>query len=753
MDSGWRLAEDAFDINTNRGYEGLFTLGSGALHVRGSLEEHLRDAPQNLTYLRRPTNTTVEVFPDRKAKWGTYVPGVYGDHPLLLREMANLPWFLELIPEVGGERLDLETSQISAYRRELRLDTATLRRSLRWTTRSGAALELVFERFVSAARRRLCLQRLTVSADRPVTLRLRAGIDADVRTGGYDHFKQTAFSQPGAATIACRVTTDAGSEVQTVTRLLAPAERLTVHNEERRAWLLAEIPLVPGQPVTVEKRSAVATGHDPTDAAYRDPVVWLDALAGHDYEALHAEHAAIWRERWRETDVIIEGDEAAQLGLRVYLYHLMRAHPGDSRYSIEAKGYAGDAYRGSFFWDTEIYMLPFFLYSQPGRARELLDFRLQSLPGAQANATRYGYSGARYPWMSDSEGNETCSGWEYADHEVHVSADVVYALDHYARATGDDDYLRGPAAEVILETARCWLERIDWRRGEDHPSLLGVMGPDEYTPISDNNSFTNRMVNYALELAAQITPDADESAAFRRAAALPIPRSENDPRLVLQCEGFERLADLDFDRFWPDRGRGIAAQVSQERLYRSKALKQADVLLLMALFPHEFEDDEIRAAWEYYLPLTSHDSSLSAGVHALIALRLGMMPTALDFWRQSLEIDLDIESGGASNGMHIAAAGILWQIAVLGFGGLLPATQSDMLALAPELPPEWTRLAFPVCWRGRRYAVDIHQDAAGTVSVEIDLREGEAGAVRVYGLWQRIQPGRPEVFVKERTEI
>ncbi|MBU0616438.1 MAG: glycoside hydrolase family 65 protein, partial [Planctomycetes bacterium] len=409
---------------------------------------------------------------------------------------------------------------------------------------------------------------------------------------------------------------------------------------------------------------------------------------------------------------VIEGDERSQLALRASLYHLLRVHvPSDDRVAIDGKGYAGEAYWGRYFWDSEMFLLPFYLYTDPPRAHTLADFRVNTLDGARRNAERYGYVGARYAWESDADGNECCPNWQYADHEVHVTADVVYGLAHYARGVGDENYLRGQAAQVVVETARYWMQRLDWRAGEDHPSLLGVMGPDEYTPISNNNAYTNRLVKFALELAAEVGyaggASREECEAFARAAeGLPIPRHQ-DGLLVLQCEGFDDLAEPRFEELWKDRRKTFGAQVSQERLYRSKCLKQADVLLMMMLFPHEFSDAEVRRAWEYYEPLTTHDSSLSACVHAIVACRLGLIDEAWGFWNMAAGIDLDVEQGGAAEGIHISNAAGLWQIAVCGFAGMKTALQSDLLTFEPRLPAQWSRLAFPVAWKGAQVSVEI----------------------------------------------
>jgi len=733
----WSIVESPFRVERAKAYEGLFTLGSGCLHVRGSLEEHLADAPQNLTYVRMPANVTSEKFPEAKVRWGTYVPGLFGRHPLLNNEMINLPWFLGLTPIIDGERLDMERCDVRDYRRELHLDTATLTRTFRWVTREGRQVRATFERFISAARPRLCVQRMRLYAPNAADVTVAAGLDADVRTNGYDHFSDVVVTWAEPDGIDCRIRTDGGDEVRMATRVRAPAAKWKYETGPRAAGLTAVFHIPAEGELGIEKRTVVTTSRDLRPSA---PAALLAEAQCLSFEQLHEEHAAIWRKRWDSCDVVIEGDEASQMAMRASLFHLLRAHvPDDPRVAIDAKGYAGEAYWGRYFWDTEMYLLPFFLYTDPVRARTLVDFRVRSLEGAMRNAARYGYSGARYAWESDAEGNECCPNWPYADHEVHVTADVVYGLVHYARATGDDDYLRGPPARVLAETARYWQERIDTRPGDGHPSVLGVMGPDEYTPISSNNAYTNRMVRFALEAAAEFGGAAgasqEECDHWRRLAqALPIPRA-GDGVLVLQCEEFERLAEPRFDEFWRDRSRTFAAQVSQERLYRTKCLKQADVLMLMYLFPDEFGDTEVRRAWDYYVPYTTHDSSLSAGVHAIVAARLGLAEEAWAFWERARGIDLDIEHGGAAEGIHIANAGAVWQMAVLGFAGMRSAVQSDRLTFRPRLPAAWTRLAFPLVWRCVPLFVDIRRDR-----VAVTNRGSRTLDVRVFDHTRAVPP-------------
>ena len=740
MSDTWTIRREGFDPDTNPAVEGLFALGNGYLHVRGCLEEHLADAPQNRDFNFASQNVTAAKFPATKAKWGTYVPGVYANHPARNRELVNLPWFLALAPVVDGERLDLAACDVSEHVRLLDLRAATLNRSLIWRTRSGATVEATWRMFACADRPHLFIQQMALRSDRDVDLAVVAAIEADVRTCGYDHLAEvTVEADADAAEIDCRAATPDEDSAFMVSRLAGDFDWQALH-EDRRAALGGRIDLPAGQGVVIEKRTAVTTSRDEHTTA---PQEVLDAVAHLTCEDLHESHAALWAYRWDRCDVVIEGDERSQAAMRCSLYHLLRVHPdGDSRVAIDAKGYAGDAYYGRFFWDTEMYLLPFYAYTDPPRARTLVDFRIRGLDAARANAAAGGYRGARYPWQTAEDGGEQTFNWQYRDHEIHVSADVVYAACHYAAATGDDGVLTGRGAEMVADVGRFWLDRLD--TGPDgRPALLGVMGPDEHAPLTHNNAFTKRMVQFALAAAAGpvgaaggATPD--ERLAFSEACeALPIVRSQADPRLVLQHEAFERLAAPRFD-LWADRSKPCARFVSQERLYRSRNLKQADVLMLMALFPHEFSDEEVRVAWDYYVPVTTHDSSLSKGIHAIVARRLHLADEAWGFWQDSCGVDLD---GGSAEGVHIAAAGANWMMAVLGFAGVATAMEADVLTVRPFLPAAWRRLAFPLQWKGTPVTIAITRDRT-----EVTNRGDRPLPVCVAGHTCTLAPGQTETF-------
>ena len=298
-----RIVETSFNPETALAYEGLFTIGSGYLHIRGSLEEHLSNAPQNIPYMRMPGNVSAEKFGGVCAKWGTYVPGVFGKHPLLNREMVNLPWFLDLAPVSGGERLDMRTSRIRDYRRELDLRTATLSRSLTWLPRNGPPVRVHFERFISAVRPNLCVQRLTLTPERRVAIKIVAGIDGDVLTSGYDHLTHVAVKRAGKNGLTSNTVTDSGDKVRIVSRLSPVNASWRFKGGKRSGQLAAVFTVKAGDEIVIEKRTAVSTSRDLVKCSAES---LLSGAAALSFEQLHAEHEAVWKKRWAGADVEID---------------------------------------------------------------------------------------------------------------------------------------------------------------------------------------------------------------------------------------------------------------------------------------------------------------------------------------------------------------------------------------------------------------------------------------------------------------
>ena len=397
---------------------------------------------------------------------------------------------------------------------------------------------------------------------------------------------------------------------------------------------------------------------------------------------------------------------------------------------MDPKGSTTEAYYGSVFWDYECFMLPFFIYTHPDLARTGPAFRYWSLEAARELARECDYPGAKYPWQSDSFGKETCVPWQYADHQVHISADVAMGVWHYVNATGDMNFLYEKGAEIIIETARFWTKRVDRLPGKEGVQILGVMGPDEYKPITNNNAFTNFVARLNLNLAVQVAGEMklnaphqydrlaekiklsdNELGDFMHIAAeinLPVDTEHN---IIWQCDHFDTdYAEIDIQGMWKDRSRLFGFYVTQEKRYRSKVIKQADVLALIGVFPDSFTPEQKAASFKYYEPFTIHDSSNSFTHRQMVAANLGWSEVAYESWLRAIDIDFgNLPRSG--EGLHYANVGGMWQQVVFGFCGLASALNKNCLVFKPCLPKAIKSICFPLLWKGKKLSVTVTHES------------------------------------------
>ena len=532
----------------------------------------------------------------------------------------------------------------------------------------------------------------------------------------------------------------------------------------------------PGQIVSFERMVALTRtdgGEVDTGERARNE---LEAAQRIGWRGVLAEHEAAWSRRWDCSDVVVEGDVGAQQALRFALYHLISAaDPMDDRVSIGARGLTGEDYHGHVFWDTEIYLVPFYIMTWPEAARALLMYRFHTLAGARAKAVRMGWRGALYAWESADTGDETApeqvigpdrqvirvlSGQQ----EQHISADVAYAVWQYWQATRDESFLLEAGAEILLETGRFWASRAGLEAdGLRH--IRGVIGPDEYHENVDDNAFTNVMARWnirrALDAAALLRerwPERwsdisnrlglvdSELEEWRRAAETIVTGFDRQTGLFEQFAGYFGLEDIDLAGY---AGRSVPMDVvlGRERTQRSQVVKQADVVALLALLPEEFEGEAAAANFRYYERRCGHGSSLSRAMHALVAARLGEDETALRYFQETAAIDLADTCAAIAGGVHVAAQGGIWMTAVFGFAGL--ALQAQSLAFAPRLPAGWRSLTFRVAWRGRRLKIGI--DQARHV-LEATLEAGEAMTILVNGEQHKLGIGPVKVALFGRLD-
>ena len=523
---------------------------------------------------------------------------------------------------------------------------------------------------------------------------------------------------------------------------------------------------VPGQVVEFER--LVAFGRSPvgSEAAGSYARAELETAIRLGSAGVTRAHETAWAERWSSSDIEIEGDLAAQKALRFASFHLNgAADPDDETISIGARGLTGEDYAGHVFWDTEIFLLPFYTLTWPRAARALLMYRFHTLDGARKKAKHLGWTGALYAWESADTGADVTPAHSVAPdrkvldilcgvQEQHISADVAYAVWQYWTVTGDAEFMRDAGAEILLETARFWVSRaLPEADGRRH--IRGVIGPDEYHETIDDNAFTNVMARWNIErgietadLLRRLWPDRwaelsarlglDETEIARWAAAAEAIATGIDPRtgFIEQFEGFSGLEAIDLAAY---AGRSVPMDVvlGRDRTAKAQVIKQADVVALIALLPDALPVGSAVSNFAYYEPKCSHGSSLSTAMHGFVAARLGQADKALDYYRRTAAIDLDETRAAIGGGVHMAALGGLWMMTIFGFAGVFFA--SDGIGLRPQLPTEWTGLRFPLQWHGRRLKVVIE---TVTCLISVQLQTGEAMAIHFGAERYWLTPGQ-----------
>lgn len=483
---------------------------------------------------------------------------------------------------------------------------------------------------------------------------------------------------------------------------------------EDGAGLRFTAPIAAGDTLTIEKLTAITTSrdHDPMPAPL--PASW-------SFDGLERENKKLWADKWEMAGITIEGDADAQTAMRYVIYQLIvNCSARDDTVSIGARGLTHTRYKGCYFWDTDLFMLPFYLYTDPPAARSLSRFRVNTLPQAKAHARKMNGAGARYPWMVAFDGTEQCETWDIGCSEVHVTADVAYALGQYMENTQDKEFFLNGGAEALVETARFWVSRYTPEPGTGLVNLLFCKGPDEYCGITSNNLFTNMMVQHNLELAIRaadalsrldgeqyrrlgVTAEERESWA-RLCRSIKLPRDPVSGRWRTD-DTFHLLEPVD-SRLLKAGNEASYRQVCFDRLQRYKVVKQADVLLLMTRLPERFSAAERLAAWEDFEPLCLHDSTLSFASHALFAAQNGLTEQAEDYFQKALFLDLrDIMGNTGKEGLHMAGLGETWQTVVFGFAGLHFVDGEPRLE--PHLPAGWSQMAFSFMYNGKRFFANI----------------------------------------------
>jgi trehalose/maltose hydrolase-like predicted phosphorylase len=749
-DPGWLLVEEGDTLFPEHAIESIFAIANGSIGTRASLEEGSK--------LSRPATFAAGVYVDGSA----VKPG-----PAL----AVLPDWPRLTIIVDGETLSMASGQVLEHRRMLDLRQGVLWREWRQQNPSGRITRVRLLRLASLADRHVLLQSVAVTAQNYCgRIELLAGFPAP--GGRLEPQTPTMTRDAATALVEARGTLVAmasGSVWQPSPAPAASSNGRGADQGEGRWW--RDVGL--GETIRLDRLVTVYTSRDvtnPMQAARRH----MAMVKAQRVQTLAAAHAEAWGRRWDAAQVMIVGDEAAQRALRFAVYHLVAAaNPRNERASIGARGLTGETYRGHVFWDTEIYMLPFYVFTDPPAARALLMYRYHTLGAARRKARALGYQGALYAWESADTGEEVTPQCVVArdgrvverltgQQEHHISADVAYGVWHYWRTTGDDDFMVGAGAEILIETARFWASRARIE-ADGRAHIRAVIGPDEYHPTVDDNAYTNGMARWNLHraadtiamlrrerpsdwtaISARLALTTDEAATWQGIADALVTGLDPETGLFEQFEGYFDLQDVDV--IGHRRG-DIEAFVGPEQVRQSKMIKQADVVALCLLLWEQWPRAVHEANFRYYEPRTAHGSSLSPALHALVAARLGDGALARHYMQQASDIDLADKRGSAAGGVHMAALAGLWQAAVFGVAGV--RAREDGIALTPQLPQGWTQLGCCVQWRGCRLSLMFAADPA---RIEVAVEgSGELTIAIIDGPACRAYAGRQYIATRGRS--
>ncbi|HKS52190.1 MAG TPA: glycosyl hydrolase family 65 protein [Pseudonocardiaceae bacterium] len=735
----WAVRECKLDLAALGHTESVFALANGHIGLRGNLDE---GDPHSLpgSYL----NSFYELRPL------PYPEGGYG-YPESGQTIINVTNGKLIRLLVDDEPLDVRYGELRSHERTLDLRAGTLSRRLEWVSPAGKAVRVASQRMVSLVQRAVVAINYDVEpVDDPVLLVLQSELFANEQLPPATHDPRVAaaLSEPLVAEqYRCN---DTGATLLHSTRhsglrmaaamdheVMGPS-RTEFHSSatEYVARTTVICRLEPGQRLRVVKYLAYGWSSRRSFPALNDQVRAALAAARYTgWTGLTTEQRRYLDDFWATADVEVEGNAQLQQAVRFASFHVLQAGARAEKRGIPAKGLTGPGYDGHSFWDSETFVLPMLSHTVPDAAADVLRWRQQTLPLALERAAQLGLAGAAFPWRT-IRGQE-CSGyWPAGTAAFHVNADIADAAIRHVTATGDADFERDVALELLVQTARLW-RSLGHHDLEGNFRIDGVTGPDEYSAVADNNVFTNLMAQRNLraaadavlrhpEQAAGFGVDAEETASWRDAAAEMVIPYDDKLGVHPQAEGFTAHAAWDFAGTSPEQY-PLLLHFPYFDLYRKQVVKQADLVLAMQLCPEAFTAEQKARNFAYYERITVRDSSLSAATQAVLAAETGHLDLAYDYLCETSLVDLADLANNTHHGLHIAALAGAWSALVAGFGGMRHLDDGG-LAFAPRLPEALTRITFRLRWRGRRLRVQILPG-----KVEYQLLEGDELQLYHYG--------------------
>jgi len=733
---GWKIIENEFHPEFNKITESLMSLGNGRIGHRANFEE-------------KYTGKTLQ---------GNYIAGVYypdktrvgwwkNGYPEYFAKVLNAANWIGIDVKIGNETLDLNTASVLYFKRELNMKEGCLHREFIAELPSGKQIKVVTRRFLSIVHSEIGAIRYTVTAlnfsDKII---LSPYVDFDIRNqdANYDEKfwdEVTVSVKPGEGYVTAEVRKTLFHVCTGMKISILRNGKKTLFSadvENRTKFISNIIPLIvkEGESVTIEKFGInVSSENFPKEKLMKIASKLLNSAFQKGFDQLELEHTNAWLEKWKTSDIIIDGDLAAQQGIRFNIFQLQQTYTGeDPRLNIGPKGFTGEKYGGSTYWDTEAFCLPFYLATAPVQvARNLLIYRHKQLLKAIENGILLGFNegAALYP-MVTMNGEECHNEWEITFEEVHRNGAIAFAIFDYVRYTDDMDYLSSHGFEVLLAISRFWAQRVNWSEEKHKFVMLGVTGPNEYENNVSNNFHTNRIARWTLIYTLEVIEylkdkhslqycklkdkwrfnEELETAGWLKIIQniyLPFDTNRN---IFLQQDGFLDK-DLTKASEIPEAERPINQHWSWDRILRSPYIKQADTLQSMYLFEDDYDKETIKRHFDFYEPLTVHESSLSPCIHTILASAIGYREKAYDMYLRTARYDLDDYNNDTSDGCHITSMGGTWMAFVKGFGGM--RIRNGKLSFAPFIPEKWNAYSFRINFRNAILEIKVNKE---TVCIE-----------------------------------
>ncbi|WAA08679.1 glycoside hydrolase family 65 protein [Fervidibacillus albus] len=730
----WKIRTNQLNKEHKRLQESLTSIGNGYMGMRGNFEEDYSGDHHQGIYIAGVW------FPD-KTRVGWWKNG----YPEYFGKVINTVNFLKTNIYINGEKVDLYVDQIHDFDLELNMKTGVLYRNFT-VEKQGNRYRIQVERFVSLDVKELCAVKLSVtSLDAEADVKIVSALDGNVRNedANYDEMFWLPIQSESRSLVVETKPNPFGIEQFSVAVTMENTPiGLTKQFDHMTDLEVSESfsrTIGKGETVALEKRIIVTTSRD-----YERQEVLpaakkiLDEIGKFRYDELKETHENRWKNRWEMADVTIGGDPSNQQGIRFNIFQLFSTYYGeDKRLNIGPKGFTGEKYGGATYWDTEAFVFPFYLATaDPIVAKNLLEYRYEQLPQAYENARKLGLQGALYP-MVTFNGVECHNEWEITFEEIHRNGAIAYAIYNFTNYTGDRSYLEEKGIDVLVGISRFWADRVHYNKEKQVYMIHGVTGPNEYENNVNNNWYTNYIAAWTLKYTLQTLKEIPE----RKRLLLNVTAEEQNKwqhiidrmyypydkkrDIYVQHDTFLDKDLKTVNELTPD-DLPLNQKWSWDKILRSCFIKQADVLQGMYFFGDQFTLEEKRRHFEFYEPMTVHESSLSPSVHTILAAELRKVDKAVELYERTARLDLDNYNNDSEDGLHITSMTGGWLAIVQGFAGM--RTFNDRLSFAPIIPKKWSDYSFHVNYRGRLLFVQVKRD-----ETSITLVKGEPINLEIYG--------------------